>query len=184
MRNLGLDSNANINEIPDDYVTKTSNDDGSYTFECTHLNEAALRDYTSVDLPYSDQFSSTNRLYKRFEVNSNESSFSSVGFADFQKSIDDYGSSGSGYCPEGYRIPNQMELSMMMYYQVPLGANQYSRTYWSFGPYTGQFGPTGKSGNANNIGFAFTSSNMTVDNGTYGVPNTSKARCVRDIRVE
>lgn len=184
VRNLGLDSDADISEIPDDYVTKTSNADGSYTFECTHLNDAALRDYTSVDLPYADQFSSTNRLYKRFEVNSDESSFTAVGFTVFQKNIDDYGSSGSGYCPEGYRIPNQMELSMMMYYQVPLGPNQYSRTYWSFGPYTGQFGSTGKSGNANNFGFAYTGSNMTVANDANGVPTTSKARCVRDIRVE
>lgn len=182
VRNLGIDSNADINEAPADFLTKTENN-GSVTFEATHLNAAALRDYTSTDLPYADEWSSANRLYKRFEVAPDYTDFSStIDFAKFQADIDARGSYLSGYCPEGYRIPNQMELAMMNYY-MDLGSYYlYSRTYWSFGPYTGKYGPTGKSDNANNIGFMRVyngGGNLTVDIGT----GARYARCVKDIRM-
>ena len=182
VRNLGVDSNADINEAPADFLTKTGNDDGSVTFEATHLNAAALRDYTSTDLPYADEWSSANRLYKRFEVAPTYTDFSSnIGFATFQADIDARGSYLSGYCPEGYRIPNQMELAMMNYYMKHLDYNLYSRTYWSFGPYSGNYGPAGKRNQANDIGFLRLSSsgNLTVD-----ASNTTRyARCVKDIRM-
>lgn len=181
VRNLGIDSNADINEAPADFLTKTENADGSVTFEATHLNAAALRDYTSTDLPYADEWSSANRLYKRFEVAPTYTDFSSnIPFATFQTDIDARGSYLSGYCPEGYRIPNQMELAMINYYMGLGNYNLYSRTYWSFGPYSGNYGPNGKSGNANNIGFMrISNGNLTVDTGT----ETRYARCVKDIRM-
>lgn len=180
VRNLGVDSDADINKAPADFLTKTENN-GSVTFEATHLNAAALRDYTSTDLPYADEWSSANRLYKRFEVAPDYTDFSSdIDFATFQADIDARGSYLSGYCPEGYRIPNQMELAMINYYMGLGNYNLYSRTYWSFGPYTGKYGDTGKSGKANNIGFMrIYNGNLTVDTGT----ETRYARCVKDIRM-
>ncbi|MGM9780905.1 MAG: fimbrial protein [Candidatus Cryptobacteroides sp.] len=172
VRNLGLEPDADIKEKPDDYVSITSNADGSYTFECTHLNDAALRDYTSVDLPYADQFSSTNRLYKRFEVYSDYTTFSSTGFDTFQSKINQDGSAGSGYCPEGYRVPNQMELAMMNYY-ISLSGNLYSRTYYSFGP-------LGMNKVSNKGFMRLNNGNITVDAST----EVTTTRCVRDIRVE
>ena len=180
VRNLGIDSNAPINEAPADFLTKTENN-GSVTFEATHLNAAALRDYTSTDLPYADEWSSSNRLYKRFEVAPTYTDFSSnIPFAKFQADIDARGSYLSGYCPEGYRIPNQMELAMMNYYMDLGDYNLYSRTYWSFGPYSGNYGPTGKRNKANDIGFIrLKNKNITVD-----ASNTTQyARCVKDIRM-
>ena len=182
VRNLGVDSDAPINEAPADFLTKNENADGSVTFEATHLNAAALRDYTSTDLPYADEWSSANRLYKRFEVAPGYTDFSSaIPFAEFQADIDARGSYLSGYCPEGYRIPNQMELAMMNYYMNLGSYDLYSRTYWSFGPYTGKYGPTGKSNKANNIGFMRISDggNLTVDISK----GTRYARCVKDIRM-
>lgn len=180
VRNLGIDSNAPINEAPADFLTKTENN-GSVTFEATHLNAAALRDYTSTDLPYADEWSSSNRLYKRFEVAPTYTDFSSnIPFAKFQADIDARGSYLSGYCPEGYRIPNQMELAMMNYYMDLGDYNLYSRTYWSFGPYSGNYGSTGKRNKANDIGFIrLKNKNITVD-----ASNTTQyARCVKDIRM-
>ena len=181
VRNLGIDSNAPINEAPDDFLIMTKNDaDHSVTFEATHLNAAALWDYTSTDLPYADEWSSANRLYKRFEVAPDYTDFSSpIGFAKFQADIDARGSYLSGYCPEGYRIPNQMELAMMNYY-MGLEHNLYYRTYWSFGPYSGNYGSNGKRNDANDIGFLrVDSGNLTVD-----AENTTRyARCVKDIRM-
>lgn len=183
VRNLGIDSNAPINEAPADFLTQTKNADGSYTFEATHLNAAALRDYTSTDLPYADEWSSANRLYKRFEVAPDYTDFSSpIGFAKFQADIDARGSYLSGYCPEGYRIPNQMELAMMNYYMNLGEYNLYSRTYWSFGPYSGNYGPTGKRKQANDIGFIrLKNKNLTVDASSSNT--TQYARCVKDIRM-
>ena len=183
VRNLGIDSDADINVAPDDFLTKTKNADGSYTFEATHLNAAALRDYTSTDLPYADEWSSANRLYKRFEVAPTYTDFSSnIPFATFQADIDARGSYLSGYCPEGYRIPNQMELAMMNYYmeKEDLSYNLYSRTYWSFGPYSGNYGPDGKRNDKDDIGFLrLSGGNLTVD-----ASNTTQyARCVKDIRM-
>ena len=181
VRNLGVDSDADINEAPADFLTKTENVDGSVTFEATHLNAAALRDYTSTDLPYADEWSSSNRLYKRFEVAPKITDFSSnIPFATFQEDIDARGSYLSGYCPEGYRIPNQMELAMMNYYMNLGSYNLYSRTYWSFGPYSGNYGLTGKRNQANDIGFIrLNNKNLTVD-----ASNTTQyARCVKDIRM-
>ena len=180
VRNLGIDSNAPINEAPADFLTKTENN-GSVTFEATHLNAAALRDYTSTDLPYADEWSSANRLYKRFEVAPGYTDFSSpIDFAIFQANIDARGSYLSGYCPEGYRIPNQMELAMMNYYMALGSYNLYSRTYWSFGPYSGNYGPNGKRNDANDIGF------LRLGSGNLTVATTNKAqyaRCVKDIRM-
>lgn len=184
VRNLGIDSNADINVSPNDFLTMNKNADGSVTFEATHLNAAALRDYTSTDLPYADEWSSANRLYKRFEVAPTYTDFSSpIDFATFQADIDARGSYLSGYCPEGYRIPNQMELAMMNYYMdyKDLGGyNLYSRTYWSFGPYSGNYGPNGKRNKANDIGFIrLNNKNLTVDASN----KTRYARCVKDIRM-
>lgn len=183
VRNLGVDSDADINKAPADFLTKTENADGSVTFEATHLNAAALRDYTSTDLPYADEWSSANRLYKRFEVAPKITDFSTdIPFATFQEDIDARGSYLSGYCPEGYRIPNQMELAIMNYY-MDLGSNNlYSRTYWSFGPYSGNYGPTGKRNQANDIGFIrLKNKNLTVDASNSN--RTKYARCVKDIRM-
>lgn len=180
VRNLGIDSDAPIKEAPVDFLTTTKNVDGSVTFEATHLNAAALRDYTSTDLPYADEWSSANRLYKRFEVAPTYTDFSSaIDFATFQADIDARGSYLSGYCPEGYRIPNQMELAMMNYY-MGLSYDLYSRTYWAFGPYSGNYGPNGKSGKSHNIGFMrISEGNLTVDVSRQ----TQYARCVKDIRM-
>ena len=182
MRNLGLKPNADIKEMPDDYVGVTNNSDGSYTFECTHLNEAALRDYTSVDLPYADQFSAANRLYKRFEVYSDYTPYTSVNFDTFQSNIDQNGSAGSGYCPEGYRVPNQMELAMMNYYIDLETSDMFSRTYYSFGP----IGLDKKNSKGESLGKGFrrlSNGNITTDV-SGSLPSQQNARCVRDIRVE
>ena len=71
---------------------------------------------------------------------------------------------------------------MMNYYMDDLSYNLYSRTYWSFGPYSGNYGPYGKSGKAYKIGFMrISNGNLTVDNSNNN--RTQYARCVKDIRM-
>lgn len=189
VRNLGMAADHALSEVPEDYITVSpkpagnADKDAHFTFVCTHLNNAALRYYTSRELDYHDQTSEMNRLYKSFQTASkNESkSFGAVDFPTFNSNVSDDVNKGSSnrYCPEGYRIPNQLELTMMKLYLEGVGSgnaleNGFSRTYWSFGMVPG----INKDG-GNKYGYAYRT-NIYLATTTHSETTT---RCVRDIRV-
>lgn len=179
VRNLGMANDAPINETPDDYIQYSKNADGSYTFECTHINESALRYYSSRELDYEDERATANCLYKKFETAPADQSWTSgaVSFKALNDEVSKYGSSVyAGYCPDGYRLPSQTELAVMRYY-MNLTGTYPSRTFWSFG--VEALGGSGKDG-GNKYGFCTHAGNITLwANATF-----STARCVRDVRVE
>ena len=82
------------------------------------------------------------------------------------------------YCPEGYRLPNQMELAMMKYYDV-IDADMVSRTYWSLGVESGLNNNTGKDGKSQ-YGYIYSGGNLSLE----GSSKNFECRCVRDIRVD
>lgn len=180
VRNLGyIDGNEDetyaIDKEPDDYIKVEKRSDGSYVFTCTHLNEQALRYYTSKELIFADETSQENRLYKKFESYPTQSTRSENPlFKDYNAAVDKSVAEGNGnpYCPEGYRTPNQTEAAIMRYY-MDSGENcqTMTRTYWSFGP----FGNNVK--NQTKYGFVV-SSVVTVNN-----EKAEKVRCVRVLRV-
>lgn len=179
VRNLGMANDAPINKTPDDYIQYSKNADGSYTFECTHINESALRYYSSRELDYNDERATANCLYKKFETAPADRSWTSgaVSFKALNDEVSKYGSSVyAGYCPDGYRLPSQTELAVMRYY-MELTGTYPSRTFWSFG--VEALGGSGKDG-GNKYGFCTHAGNITLwANATF-----STARCVRDVRVE
>lgn len=179
VRNLGMANDAPINKTPDDYIQYSKNADGSYTFECTHINESALRYYSSRELDYEDERATANCLYKKFETAPADQSWTSgaVSFKALNDEVSKYGSSVyAGYCPDGYRLPSQTELAVMRYY-MNLTGTYPSRTFWSFG--VEALGGSGKDG-GNKYGFCTHAGNITLwANATF-----STARCVRDVRVE
>ena len=179
VRNLGIANDAPINEKPDDYIQASQNADGSYTFECTHINESALRYYSSRELDYEDERATANCLYKKFETAPADQSWTSgaVLFKTLNDEVSKYGSSVyAGYCPDGYRLPSQTELAVMRYY-MNLTGKYPSRTFWSFG--VEALGGSGKDG-GNKYGFCISDKNISLDaDATF-----STARCVRDVRVE
>ncbi len=188
VRNLGLSDDAPIKDAPDDFITATKNSDGSYTFECTHINTNALRYYTTRELDLGDENSELNHLYKKFETAPADKTWSTGGlsFKDLNNSVSAYGSSVyAGYCPDGYRLPNQVELAVMRYYtgsgsgENSIVSSGYypSRTYWSFGVLG--VGGTGKDG-GNKYGFCADAGNIALS----ASASFTKARCVRDVRVE
>ena len=183
VRNLGLANDAPINKTPDDYIQTTKNADGSYTFECTHINESALRYYTSRELDYEDERATANSLYKKFETAPADQTWTSgaIMFKPLNDEVSKYGSSVyAGYCPDGYRLPSQTELAVIRYYTNLVSSGDYpSRTFWSFGVEAKVWGDKGKDG-GNKYGFCATSGNISL----YADAKFSKARCVRDIRVE
>ena len=180
VRNLGyIDGNEDetyaIDKEPSDYIVAEKRSDGSYVFTCTHLNEQALRYYTSKELIFADETSQENRLYKKFESYPTQSTRSeNPKFKDYNEAVDKSIAEGNGnpYCPEGYRTPNQTEAAIMRYYMDSgEDCHTMTRTYWSFGP----FGNNVK--NQEKFGF-IVSTVVTVNN-----ENALKVRCVRDLRV-
>ena len=179
VRNLGMANDAPINEKPDEYIQASKNADGSYTFECTHINESALRYYSSRELDYEDERATANCLYKKFETAPADQSWTSgaVSFKTLNDEVSKYGSSVyAGYCPDGYRLPSQTELAVMRYY-MNLTGTYPSRTFWSFG--VEALGGSGKDG-GNKYGFCTHAGNITL----WAAATFSTARCVRDVRVE
>lgn len=181
VRNLGYidgktDESYSIDKEFDDYITAEKQSDGSYIFTCTHLNEKALRYYTSKELILSDELALENRLYKKFQSYPTSSNFTAQSFTAFNDKVDEEIAAGRGnpYCPEGYRTPSQIEAAIMRYYITDWGvSNTFTRTYWSFGP----LGNDPKFTD-DKYGFNVQGTNITVNKKDLG-----EVRCVRDIRV-
>ncbi len=181
VRNLGYidgkdDESYSIDKEFDDYISAEKQGDGSYIFTCTHLNEKALRYYTSKELILSDERSLENSLYKKFQSYPTSNTFTAQSFTVFNEKVDEEIAAGRGnpYCPEGYRTPSQIEAAIMRYYIDNRGNNNtFTRTYWSFGP----LGSNSKFVD-DKYGFSVQGTNITVNKKDLG-----EVRCVRDIRV-
>lgn len=181
VRNLGYidgesDESYSIDKKPEDYIKSKERTDGSYLFTCTHLNELALRYYTSSELIFADERSQENNLYKKFEV-APKSGTLGMTFDDYNDAVSVAVESGkrNSYCPDGYRTPSQIEAAIMRYY---IGINDnITRTYWSFGAH----GKNPKSFNNGTVknGFSVQSGNVTVSNSSVKF-----IRCVRDVRTD
>lgn len=181
VRNLGYidgesDESYSIDKKPEDYIKSEKRTDESYLFTCTHLNELALRYYTSSELIFADERSQENNLYKKFEV-APKSGTLGMTFDDYNDAVSVAVESGkrNSYCPDGYRTPSQIEAAIMRYY---IGINDnITRTYWSFGAH----GKNPKSFNNGTVknGFSVQSGNVTVSNRSVNF-----IRCVRDVRTD
>ncbi|MDD7608672.1 MAG: fimbrial protein [Bacteroidales bacterium] len=185
VRNLGYidgknDESYDIDKEFDDYITAEKQSDGSYIFTCTHLNEKALRYYTSKELILSDERALENCLYKKFQSSPTSSAISSQVFREYNETVDKAIDEGrdNPYCPEGYRTPSQTEAAVMRYYMEGWNESTMTRTYWSLGP----LGPNPKKDKNGNVlrkyGFSVQGTNITVNHGAVNA-----VRCVRDIRV-
>ena len=170
---------------PQDYVevnSEGSGDDAVYTFKNTHLDDAALRYYTSRELDYHSHTSDINHLYKRFEVlpKSKAKTISNMTFKTLNDNVTTAINAGNQnpYCPEGYRLPNQTELAMMKYYEV-ISDDMVSRTYWSLGVESGLNNKTGKD-KQSKYGYIYSGGNISLQSGGA----TFVCRCVRDIRTD
>lgn len=186
VRNLGLDlpdnpTSSDLKKECDPLVSRSGDGSGSspYVITCTNLNKNALRYYTSRELELASNESEQNRLYKKFEVAPTAIGHTGQTFMDVNTRVSEEGSSvKAGYCPEGYRLPNQLELAMMKFYCNNISQNSVSRTYWSMGVVPGTYGTAGKDG-GDKTGF--------MDSGNISLGLNTKSttqRCVRDIRMD
>lgn len=191
LRNLGqIDGNNtetySINKVSQDYIDmeEDPSEAGSFIFTCTHLNESSLRYYSSKELPLADHRSVENRLYKKFKTAPTTKTYeSAVRFQAFNENIDEAirSNTPNPYCPDGYRTPNQREMSVMKFYNEGLIDNGYmTRTSWYFGPLGSNPINTSWTENVEKYGFSIYQDNISLQYNQTG--NTT--RCVRDIRVD
>ena len=190
VRNLGMDDtdNANINDTATDYV-QVKGSDAVPLFDLTYLNEKSIRylGQDGVDLVYSDELSAQNRLYWQFEATSqNCPSYNEINFPDMQANID-RSLGNNPYCPKGYRLPNQREMSIMHFYCASSfwsGCYQaYTRTYYSYGMNGSNPKPTETNPNdQQKTGWSRDQNNIYMENSirTSGHRSTM-SRCVRDV---
>ena len=189
VRNLGMDDtdNANINDTATDYV-QVKGSDAVPLFDLTYLNEKSIRylGQDGVDLVYSDELSAQNRLYWQFEATSqNCPSYNEINFPDMQANID-RSLGNNPYCPKGYRLPNQREMSIMHFYCASSfwsGCYQaYTRTYYSYGMNGSNPKPTEIGNGQQKTGWSRDGNNIYMENSMLqSNQRSTMSRCVRDV---
>ena len=186
VRNMGMDADHSLTDLPQDYVQKEQNlENGATVYNLSFVNKASLRDYSSIELPLHLENEKENYLYEKFEVATEFVTSTSGKFQAFNDAITTAISKGGSnpYCPKGYRTPNQREMAIMAYNKLYDGSefnnykgtsygNMMSRTAFSFGHY-------GLNTVDTKFGYGY-SSVITLDRNMVA----STTRCVKDIRVD
>lgn len=168
------------------------NDDGSYTINFGRLNPRAIREYTTEDLPYHEEYSLHNCVYLTLTAQSKNTLVSPDGQAS-DLTLDNINfavSEHNDFCPPGYRFPNMTELLMMVsllptdYFTETVKINNQntachypSRTFFS----RGKLGSNKVSTESNKVGWSFgASNNIRRVNLGGGSEKMNAIRCVKD----
>lgn len=158
------------------------NADGTYTVRFSRLNPKSIREYTSDDLPYHQEYSQHNKVYLELNMQSRDNyKYADGSFPAEDEEVVNNNITSSGhnsYCPTGYRLPNMTELLLM----VALQPSSYwssskfypCRTYYSYGAVGKQI-----TGEAQKVGWAYSVSSGRVNMINQNVSLTG-VRCVRD----
>ena len=196
VRNLGVDPGSDNLDItyseldvtPTDYCEVTGNANDGYIINMRHLHKDAIRYTTINELEHTDENSVQNLLPPKFEVAGiNKATTFSPGDADGNGTsntiadLNDYlnvPTNKNNACPEGYRLPNQRELTLMHYYTTGImSGTNFCRTFYSFGARANAgYKITSE---ANKVGWAYNSDRIflaEISNHT-----STSQRCVRDI---
>ena len=180
VRNLGYlgdvsDESYALGVTPQNYIDTTNSTSG-VIYDASNLNIKATRYYTSKELPSHSETDIENMLYRKFEILNTRETCTSTDFKGFNESVETAIAKDNSLCPDGYRIPNQVELAVGIYYGNQTG-DSFCRTYYSFGP-LGDIDNDDED-NAKKEGFTANGSIINVNYKTL-----TNYRCVRDIRVD
>ncbi len=183
VRNLGMDPEnetdaiAELNDeniIPDrsilfSAVEENNSTTSVYLFDVSRINKKSNRYYTTRELEPGDENSEASRLYTKFETGPAVAYNGS--YQDLKTMIEE----GDSPCPEGYRMPNIREASLMSNY-ITSDVNPY----WWNGQYTFvnsyySFGTLGLNYDSE-ISWYCTGGHVTISK-----PGSTMIRCIRDI---
>ena len=127
---------ADQNQIPTPMVLATPSpgtisSNTVYTFDCRNINEKSLRYFSSFELEPDNEFSQSSRLWKRFETGPyilmSDYTGSQNGPVNYEY-LHQMLLEGRSPCPEGYRVPNIREATVMFYFAP--------KSWWSGCPQT------------------------------------------------
>lgn len=201
VRNVNMDDEEGYapTAAPQDYVDVYTMKDGVKTsvkasdntfnsgtniyFDLQYLNSRSFRlpvgvsdsAYEPTELVMANEKHSLNNLYEAFvATNSQPSSpFSGAKFLPTNQNVTN--NTKNPYCPDGYRLANQRELTLMAIYAKGFMPNSVvmSRTAYSLG--NTAVGGSGKDNDK--YGYNYDNGIITVNNGTSG----TSSRCVKDV---
>lgn len=145
--------------------------DGLIKVSMTHLNTNSIRSsYTTGELVMHTEVEENNKPYEAFWVYGEDMRISRT-WAEVNGSYGNY--TNSSVCPEGWRIPNQRELTLLMRARNTTAGNYISRTR-----FTGTDGKGMGYDGKQRFGFVFSNGGMGVSAKTNDV--RGDIRCVRD----
>ena len=203
VRNLGEVGGKDITRAPisvqpEDYVRVDNVNNGQIvdeskplTFDLSRLKDESIRYFTSNELTFGDENSMQNRLYSSFQANPKKTmdlGFENVSFDVINRTLNSI-IKQNPYCPTGYRLPNQRELTLMRLY-LPYSylaecGVTLSRTKYSLGAY-------GKKLDGVKGGWIFYHDNSNYsgnvqmsdldEKGNSNLYKTRRIRCVRDVK--
>ena len=187
VRNLGIDI-AEMEQSPAHYARVTDN--GKYfTVDVGYLNDRALRSAPDdgINLPLDHERSQNNRPYAKFDVRK-EDVYNGPVWLEMRDML----LRNENPCPEGWRVPNQREMLIMMstltseFDAVVDWAGNYGiATTFSFNG-TGLYSPQLGTVRDERWGFLTEDTNLVLYNPYVSQDNTGdsekklKFRCVRD----
>lgn len=192
-------SYAPLNQMVDEYYESpagfnangkvNANADGTYTLKFTRLDPRSLREYTSVDFPYHEEYSIHNCVYMELNMQDPDNYIyadgSIPGSLTEEQLNDAITNTGHNtYCPAGYRLPNMTELLLMAALQPDSywsSSKEYPcRTYFS----RGIRGSKATTGENLKIGWGYRSSGKRFNmfnSASHAQPtHITGLRCVRD----
>lgn len=166
VRNLGV-SSASEDSVPQNFATYSGG-----VINLQYLDSRSIRAYTqTTELPDHHERSADNLPFWKFEVR-NDCDGNNLNWYDLRNRIN----ANNSPCPEGYRVPNQRELALMLSRIKNDGhwtlGNHFSRTRFSMDP-----NPQGTSGRP---GFSV-SNDASILYLVNRPADVGGVRCVRDL---
>lgn len=188
IRNLGIDI-SNMSESPTHYAEITRRGSDYYTIDISDVNNRALRTSQDdgINLPFDHERSQNNRPYRSFDVRTTDVTTTWTWDTMRTNLLEN-----QNPCPEGWRVPNQREMLIMMGTLIPdfnVSASTFDWANVSLGiATTFSFDNTGlyAAPNNNRWGFLIGGGNLVLYN-PYKNPEDKgdsetplSFRCVRD----
>lgn len=131
VRNLGMPRNADVDTKPSELAEY---DPITHRISLKRLDAQSIRGYyqTTEELPVHHEREASNKPYWEFEVRQDVHGDNHYTW----QSLFDFIQSGNRLCPDGYRVPNQRELALMLSQIGDDGhwalKNHFSRTRFKF----------------------------------------------------
>ncbi len=184
LRNLGIEDD-DFNTIPDDIseVSVVERDGKKYpTIKLKRLNSKSIRNYSQKhELVEHGERDAANKPYSAFEAY-----YENIGHSHKWYSYREQIANGGTFCPDGYRLPNQRELILMIAkMQTEINDNggwpQYTACRTSFSFFSETNGRVGFTTNRDGSGLHI----LLINKKGEGTPNAQDhsftARCIRDL---